>query len=116
MLRLFEADNPRFVASVVMVVPVKGIALVRKLILVVLDNVIVSLPYKFNVPEVPAPLNVIVVACASKVVADSPMKGEIVLNSVDASVKIACDERVTLVSPERVRVDALTSPSVVASK
>jgi hypothetical protein len=97
-------------------VPSKVIPAVKKLKLVALDNFIVSLPNRFNSPLVPLPLNEIVVAPVFKVVDERAIRGESALNSVDACARMSGEERVTLLAPDIVRVDALVSPSVVAYK
>ena len=83
------ADNPIFVASVVTVAAFNLIPLARKLKLVLLDNLIVSPPYRFNVEPVPSALKLIVFVPAFKVVAESPMIGESALKSVVAVARIS---------------------------
>jgi len=112
-LTLLDADNPIFVASVVMVVPWKVATGVKKLKLVSLDNLIEVFP---NISKLPAELKEIVLAAPFNVVAERPMIGERTLKSVVDTARISADDNVTLVLPDKVRVEVFTNPALSACK
>ena len=113
MLRLLDADKPRLVAPVTTVAAFNLVAGAKRLKLVALDNLTVSVPYRFI--EVEA-LKLTVPAPAFKVVPESPIIGERALKSVVAVARIFGADKVTAETPESVRSFAFNKASVVALK